>query len=612
VGHHDLELGTERENTVTESVEAVLKARTGRAQRTRTPAVVTSPKNSAAYRAHSYPTKIPPEAIVPFIEASTTPGAIVFDPFCGSGMSGVAAQQTGRSVILSDLSPGAVHLATNHNRPADPDVLMTAVRQLDQDWMSSLESQLYATTCPTCDGAAVTRHTIWSDVHRCGGCGREVVLWDEADLDTGSVPRWVDCECGASLMRGGAVPLRSEPVHRVVACRSGCAYLQDGEVPERDARLLRRLEKARVEDWFPEDVLDTSREMYKRSALHLRGIATVADFYLPRAKHALTALWARINEVEDAAVRSSLRFAFTNTAWHASRMRRYNARGGQRPLTGTLFIPQLTAEANAFEVFRHQVKQIAAFARGFVRETEVSVAVERSSAADLAWLPDNSIDYVFTDPPFGSNIFYADCNFVWEAWLGEVTDADAEVVVNRSRTADEGGKSVEDYGDLLRQAFCEIRRVLRPDGRASVVFHNSDDRVWTAMLRAAEDAGLKQTEVSILDKVQRSMKGYKGRDGSELVPFYDLVITFAPGKVRSPHLNGAGEIALEVVRKHLKEADRSAVAASAQERSLEYLYSLAVGGVVAQGAIPEGLSYRAFEELCGRHFERTGRHFSVI
>src|SRR5205085_7909059 len=104
-----------------------------------------------------------------------------------------------------------------------------------------------------------------------------------------------------------------------------------------------------------------TREMYKRSALHLRQVKTVEDFYLPRAKHALSLLWHQINQVQPAAVRSSLRFAFTNTSWHASRMRRYNARGGQRPLTGTLYIPQLTAEANAFQVFRHQVHQIAAF-----------------------------------------------------------------------------------------------------------------------------------------------------------------------------------------------------------------------------------------------------------
>ncbi len=595
---------------MTSPVKRVLEQRDGGARRLPLPAVVTSPKSSSAYQVHSYPTKIPPEAIVPFIEASTTPGAVVLDPFCGSGMTGVAAQRVGRSAILSDLSPGAVHLAVNHNRPARSDVILERLAQMETDWMRKAERDLYATFCPTCSGTAIIRHTIWSDLHACEMCGAEVVLWDEADPESGSVPKHFNCpRCNATITRSGSIPLRSEPVFVVVDCQSGCTRLQDGAISEDDIAHLDRLAKRRLKKWFPDAPIDSTREMYKRSALHLRQVTTVADFYLPRAKHALSLLWHHINEVKPAAVRNSLRFAFTNTSWHASRMRRYNARGGQRPLTGTLYIPQLTAEANVFQVFRHQVRQIAAFAAGFERTGEPLVAVRQSSAANLSWLPDDSIDYVFTDPPFGSNIFYADCNIVWEAWLGRPTDAEQEMVVNKSRAIDDGGKTVDDYEDLLAAAFGEIKRVVKPDGRASVVFHNSDDKVWTALLRAAERAGLQQTEVSILDKVQRSMKGYKGRDGRELVPFYDLVITFAPGRVIRPHLNGAGEIALEAVRRHLATfADEPA---HARERSLEFLYSLAVSQVVAQGAEPEGLSYRAFEGLCGEHFEREGQHYSL-
>jgi len=582
----------------------------GRARRQPLPSVVSSPKTSAAYQLHSYPTKIPPEAITPFIEASTAPGGVVLDPFCGSGMAGLAAQSCGRSAILSDLSPGAVHLARNHNRVASAAELLNALARLDQLWMRRAESALYATECPTCWGPALMRHTIWSDVHACNGCGQEVVLWDEADPETGSVPRSLYCVgCGEAIRRAGAVPERSEPAFKVVHCRGGCCHLQEGPTTPEDVAHLQQLATRRLRQWFPSTPIDTSREMYKRSALHLRGIQDVGDFYLPRAKHALSRLWRQIENLPAGAVRDGFRFAFTNTSWHASRMRRYNARGGQRPLTGTLYIPQLTAEANAFEVFRHQVKQLAAFAA--TREDAVStpVFVRRSSATDLSWLPDQSVDYVFTDPPFGSNIFYGDCNLVWESWLGQITDVEQEIVVNRSRTIDEGGKGVDDYENLLADAFSEMRRVLRANGRASVVFHNSDDKVWTALLRAAERGGLQQSDVSILDKVQRSMKGYRGRNGSELVPFYDLVITFAPGRVTRPRLNGAGEIAVDAVRQHLSNlVDYSP---ESHERSLEYLYSLAVSEVLARGAEPDGLSFRAFEKLCGETFARQGRHFSV-
>lgn len=591
-------------------IERVLTERSGGARRLPLPPVVTSPKSSSAYQVHSYPTKIPPEAIVPFIEASTTPGAVVLDPFCGSGMTGVAAQRAGRSAILSDLSPGAVHLALNHNLPASSDAILQALAQMETGWMRKAERDLYATSCPTCSGVALARHTIWSDVHACEQCGAEVVLWDEADPENGSVPKWLDCsKCDGTISRNGSIPLRSEPVFVVVDCQNGCTYLQNGATSDDDVAHLDRLAKRKLKQWFPDATIDNTREMYKRSALHLRQVKTVEDFYLPRPKHALSLLWHQINQVKPAAVRNSLRFAFTNTSWHASRMRRYNARGGQRPLTGTLYIPQLTAEANAFQVFRHQVQQIAAFSAGFERTGDPLVGVRQSSAANLSWLPEDSIDYVFTDPPFGSNIFYADCNIVWESWLGEPTDAEQEMVVNKSRTLADGGKTVDDYEDLLADAFGEIKRVVKPHGRASIVFHNSDDKVWTALLHAAERAGLQQTEVSILDKVQRSMKGYKGRDGHELVPFYDLVITFAPGRVIRPHLNGAGEIAVDAVRQHLTTfAD---VPTRSRECSLEFLYSLAVSQVVARGAEPEGLSYRAFENLCSVNFERDGQHYTL-
>jgi len=104
-------------------------------------------------------------------------------------------------------------------------------------------------------------------------------------------------------------------------------------------------------------------------------------------------------------------------------------------------------------------------------------------------LPSSSVDYVFTDPPFGANLFYADCNVVWESWLGDVTDTDAEIVVNRSLPTSAGGKTLDDYEKLLAQAFNEIRRVLNPGARTSVVFHNADDKVWSALLSATDSAG---------------------------------------------------------------------------------------------------------------------------
>jgi hypothetical protein len=80
-------------------------------------------KNSPIYNAHSYHTKVPPEGIVPYIEHYTDPGDLILDPFCGSGMTGVAALLTGRHAILNDLSPAAVHIARNYTTPVEQRVI---------------------------------------------------------------------------------------------------------------------------------------------------------------------------------------------------------------------------------------------------------------------------------------------------------------------------------------------------------------------------------------------------------------------------------------------------------------------------------------------------------
>lgn len=574
------------------------------------PATASAGKGSNAYQVHTYPTKVPPAAIEPFILASTEPGGVVLDPFCGSGMTGLAAIGTQRRAVLSDLAPGAVHLAHNHTHPVHPDTLASALRSVLLA-TASVESQLYTSACPTCQRQDMLRHLIWTDVHNCASCDSPLRVWDQTD-DTGGSSRRLTCaDCGHTQTRTGVKGVHSEPAEKAVAC-SSCRTLQRGVPDDADRALLTTVSRRKLTRWLPSVPLGPEREMYRRSALHLRDINNVSDFWIHRSKLALSELWHQINLVTDTAARSALKFAFTNTAWHATKMRRYNALGGQRPLTGTLYIPQLIAEGNVFEIFRHQVKQVSRFyaTHPGLEHSEAMVLARQSSATDLSWLPTSSIDYVFTDPPFGANLFYGDCNVVWEAWLGDVTDLADEIVVNRSLPVTAGGKTITDYEKLLGDAFTEVRRVMSPTARASVVFHNADDKVWSALLSATDRAGLAQTDVSILDKVQRSMKGYKGRSGAELVPFYDLVITFTAGsRTSTPDLNGAGSIALTSVREHLANLPSGANEHLNQQRSLEYLYSLAVGAVIANGHHPTGLSFRSLERVLRENLTSDGGRY---
>lgn len=477
-------------------------------------------RNSALYNAHSYHTKVPPESIVPFIEHYTRPGDVVLDPFCGSGMTGVACALTGRRVILNDLSPAAIHLSWNHTQPCDPEALKAGFARVEAA-VSEFFSQAYRTLHS--DGSPGLVHwTLWSTRHKCPECSHRFLLWDAVDRETGRIGAEISCPgCGSSLVRRGLASLGSEPAW--VSYESGEGQRFERHANKEDRKRAAAFQRDAIQQWYPTTRLGPDREMYIRCALQLQGVSGVQDFYTPRNLAALALLWNAIQREPDERVKRALAFAFTNTAWHGTRMRRFNARGGQRPLTGTLYIPQLSSEANVLEVMRHKIRQLARYYTGYRPVSPADVSLTLSSATDLGAVSDASVDYVFTDPPFGSNIFYADCNLIWESWLGTVTSTADEAVVNRSLSQDAGGKSLSVYGSLMSDAMKEIFRVLKPGGWATVVFHNTDSAVWQAIHDAAESAGFSFHEASTLERRQQSHKGYKGRSGSEDVAHFDVI-----------------------------------------------------------------------------------------
>jgi DNA modification methylase len=558
-------------------------------------------KNTPAYNTHSYPTKVPAEAIQPYIEHHTRRGDIVVDPFCGSGMTGLAARRIGRQVVLNDLSFGAAHLAWNLCEPCNPLDLQAAA----QNVLATLRDE-YAHLFSTSGRGrrpGVIRWMLHSTVVSCEGCGYASCLWDDAtDTSSGTVAqRWPCPACRAPIDKRGSTPIATKPAWMLVEDENGRFHRAPQSA---DLERIALIERQPIADWHPSFALGPDREMYIRNALHLQGVHDVADFWTTRNRRALACLWREIQRVGDLRLRQALSFAFTNTAWHGTRMRRFNARGGQRPLTGTLYIPQLSIEANPAFVFANKVAQLARFYSTPI-DTSSSLSVLRGSADTLA-LPDKSIDYCFTDPPFGSNIFYGDCAAVWESWLGQTTPVGQEAVVNRSLRPEAGGKTIDDYALLMKNAFVEIQRVLKPNAWATVVFQSSDAEVWAALRTAVEHAGFDLANAGYLDKTQQSHKGYKGRSGSEDVASFDVVLNLhKPGRRRrQPRPPGGLKDAASVIKIHLSSLPNIGQDAELdRQRTLPFLHSLLVREHFNGTIGLEVGQYALVRRICEEHFQ---------
>jgi len=582
-------------------------------------------KNSAIYNAHSFHTKVPPEGIVPYILHYTEPGDLILDPFAGSGMTGVAAMMCAkpprsidvppgarlgpRKAILNDLSPAACHIAYNYCTPVDMEALQREFSRILAELKDEFD-WLYGTTHD--DGTPATiQYTIWSDVFRCCRCGEPFILWDVAvDHASGKVLSAFDCpRCGfhgpkTKHARVDAVPVVTN--YEYVDRRTGKKKRAEHRTTPAELDKIREIEAKTIPYWYPTDSFGPDREMYIRSALHLRNITRVCDFYTKRNLWALAALWSHIGK--------TFRFQVTAIMRLASRMSKvglgnyFSKAGGpiNAGITSTLYVPSYSVEQNIAKLIESRFRNTSLSSL-----TPVPVMVSCSSAASMGGIDGDTIDYIFTDPPFGSNIFYADCSILWEAWLQDFTDVKQEAVWNKSLKPAEGGKTLADYAAIMAKCFEEMYRVLKPGHWASVVFSNSDDRVWQAIRDGARDAGFDFSNTLALDKQQRSFKQIKGVKGEEDVVGTDIIMNLHKRprvQVALHAIPDMDETVLGILRHHLEtlperiQLDPTRYADAL--RTTDSLYNVVLQELMARKLSNRAITLPYIDELCRVAFKK--------
>lgn len=339
------------------------------------------------HNVHAYHTKVPVAAIAPHILKHSAPGNSLFDPFCGSGMTGVAANQLGRRAYLSDLSPAAVHIATNYTAPCSPTDYSSTVARV-MSLIQSDSSTLYATTCHSCHGPATIGYLVWSDERACPSCGDVFRVWDHRNTGL----RTLTCHtCGAHFRKSQATITGEQAVLAVIDC-GRCGRLEREPI-ESDVFIGRRRD---IPYWYPDIPFGSDREMWRAGHKAL-GITSVADFYSTRNLWALASIHNAVEQEANPRARAALMFTFTAIVNRASRRYQWNAKRPTNVLGGTLYVSSLRYEFNVFGLWR---RKVAAVLRYFISRASNTVApatVIRASATRLPYA-DQSMDYCFTDP----------------------------------------------------------------------------------------------------------------------------------------------------------------------------------------------------------------------
>ncbi len=545
-------------------------------------------KTDAIYKAHSYHTKVPHLAIVPSILHYTEPGEVVLDGFCGSGMTGVAAQWCGsvpvdykrtlvanwaregrdkpnwgaRRVVLGDLAPAATFIAANYNLPFDVPAFAEAGRRI-LDEVEQKIGWMYKTLHSDGKTEAQIEYTVWSEVFTCPDCAGKVVFLEEAlDLETKRVKDAFPCpHCGVELTKkrmdrlyetrhdkpldSTIRTLRRKPV--LIVYKIGKTRYE--KKPDRqDLDMLGRIDAL---DWpahVPIVPLPHMHMTHERARMDKAGITHIHHFFLPRAAQALSALWTKAKAYPDARIRQMLLFFVEQAVWTASILNRYRTTGFSQVnqyMTGVYYVASQHAECSPWYILEGKLGRMKK-AFGRLNDHAASSIVATNTAACLGF-SSNTIDYIFTDPPFGENIYYADLNFLVESWHGVFTNAEPEAIVDKAKK-----KGLPEYQHQMQRCFEEYCRVLKPGRWMTVVFHNSRNAVWNAIQEAMLAAGFVVADVRTLDKKQGSY-----RQVTSTAVKQDLVISaYKPNgglEERFRITAGTEDGVWDFVRTHLKQ-----------------------------------------------------------
>ncbi|OGX18103.1 MAG: hypothetical protein A3K83_00200 [Omnitrophica WOR_2 bacterium RBG_13_44_8b] len=385
------------------------------------------------YESHKYWGRKPHNIVIDYIKKYSTEGDTLLDPFMGSGVAIVEGLILSRNVIGIDLNPIACFIA-QCLLLKDIDLMelrrcgLSIIKKLECDYRS-----LYRTKCKICDDEAYLVSGVWKNnklthiYYRCAHCGSALKKVDSYDLE-----------------------------------------------------IYNKIDYPNIKLWYPTDSLPKNADRKK-----------VYELFTPRNLLILAALYDEIKKIEDDKIKNILLYTFTaNVAFtsiiipiNEKRLRQNKAPTGIWGFK-RFWVPPLHVENNVFRYFKNRLERTIKAkieTNELLKNCPYDNKIFNKSSTTLE-LSNESIDYIFTDPPFGNMIPYFNLSTLWNAWLNEKVDSKSELIYDQNHT-------FHHYEQGIKKAFLECYRVLKKGKFISVTFNNKNMKTWRALINAIVDAG---------------------------------------------------------------------------------------------------------------------------
>lgn len=481
--------------------------------------------HTAQYKMHKYFARRPYNVFKHIIKHYTSKGDVVLDPFCGGGVTVFESAALERNVVGVDLNPLAAFISRMQMFNGEISELKDFYRRFLVTETKKY-NEWYTVKFPDDEGTAIWFE--WAYVVKCPDCGSSIELLEENKKSNGiyfcpnpnckghtNGQKRVDCS------PAGSIPIRV----KYQSSKTKATIVRD--LSFENMPIFKKIDfkkiisnlKYKVDFKVPDD-WDRQYE----DKLQEKGIENYHDFFTERNYALNLLIFNDIMELRGTTgslMNEYLYFLFSSSLRYTNKMTRVTdnwENGNPTAMDKHAFwLPNQYVETNILDVLSQRSKTIikgctysASTLPKDLKEVSSfediklhnSFMVLNQSSSELP-IPDNSVDVIITDPPYGSNVQYAELSTIWNAWFAVYAGLDSyiykdqEAVMNRKKNFT-GSKDVDDYEELLYDVYAEGARVLKDNGYLVFTFNNKNIKVWVAMLKAVARAGFYLPDDGIL------------------------------------------------------------------------------------------------------------------
>lgn len=276
-------------------------------------------------------------------------------------------------------------------------------------------------------------------------------------------------------------------------------------------------------------------------------VSTVDQLFSAKQSAELALLKSIIKKQQNENIRNSLLLAFSSTVnKHNLTFHYTKSDGGGDSAAFRYYRYRIAPDPGnmaLMQIFETKYKKVLAAKKEmeyFINEKTISNAqIVKGTATNLKFIPKETVDYIYTDPPYGKKIPYLDLSAMWNSWLDlEVTEQDFK---DEAIEGGEHNKSKDEYNQLMAQSIKEMYRVLKYDRWLSFVFAHKDPEFWHLIIDTAESCGFEYAGAVAQKNGQTS---FKKRQNPFTVLSGQLIINFR--KVRNPRAIMKANLGLDI------------------------------------------------------------------